>query len=488
MAIAEHSYAQTAPIMPGWTLARPLGIEYRCNPCRYSPREVMNIAIIGTGYVGLVSGTCFAEMGCDVICVDVDREKVRSLKQGVLPIYEPDLEASFRRNLREERLSFTSSLQEALEHAEIIFLALPTPPGADGAADLSIVLAVARQVADFLGGSRTYRIIVNKSTVPVGTAEQVAGILAGEGLVAGRDFDVVSNPEFLREGAAVGDFMKPERIVLGTSSTRAAEGMRRLYEPFVRQGNPIHLMDARSAEVTKYAANAYLATRISFMNEIAILCERVGANVDQVRLGIGSDSRIGKQFLYAGIGFGGSCFPKDVRALVYTAQQHGYDFRILSAVLEVNAAQRSVLAGRVRDYFEGTLEGRNIAVWGLSFKPNTDDVREAPAHVVVRGLLEAGARVTAFDPEAIRTTRAVLGEAIRYAATAYEALAGADALVICTEWPEFRRPNLEKVHGLLRHAVIFDGRNLYDPDRMARAGFQYFSIGRPYVAPGARQD
>ncbi len=444
----------------------------------------MNIAIIGTGYVGLVSGTCFAEMGCDVLCVDVDREKVASLREGNLPIYEPDLEASFRRNLRERRLHFTPDLSKALGHAEIVFLALPTPPGTGGEADLSIVLAVARQIAAFMQANPAYRIIVNKSTVPVGTAERVAAIMAESGLAEGEDFDVVSNPEFLREGAAVGDFMKPERIVLGTASERAARLMRRLYEPFVRQGNPILHMDARSAELTKYAANAYLATRISFMNEIANVCERVGGNVDQVRLGIGSDGRIGKQFLYAGIGFGGSCFPKDVRALLHAAGKHDYDFRILSAVIDVNAAQRRLLAQRVRAYFGGSLENRRIAVWGLSFKPNTDDVREAPAHEVIRGLLEAKAEVIAFDPEAIAATRAVLGDDIAYAESAYQALEGAHAAVICTEWPEFRRPNLETVRRALRQPVIFDGRNLYSPERMARAGFHYFSIGRPYIAPG----
>ena len=445
----------------------------------------MNIAIIGTGYVGLVSGTCFAEMGCDVLCVDVDKKKVASLRAGKLPIYEPDLEASFRRNLRERRLHFTPDLSEALLHAEIVFLALPTPPGAGGEADLSVVLAVARQIAAFMQANRAYRIIVNKSTVPVGTAEKVAEIMAGCGLVEGQDFDVVSNPEFLREGAAVGDFMKPERIVLGTASERAARRMRRLYEPFVRQGNPIFHMDARSAELTKYAANAYLATRISFMNEIANVCERVGGNVDQVRLGIGSDSRIGKQFLYAGIGFGGSCFPKDVRALLHAAGKRDYDFRILSAVIDVNGAQRSLLAQRVRTYFGGSLEGRRIGVWGLSFKPNTDDVREAPAHEVIRGLLAAKADVVAFDPEAMAATRAVLGDRIDYASSAYGALEGAHAAVICTEWPEFRRPNLDAVRRALQQPVIFDGRNLYSPERMARAGFHYYSIGRPYIPPGA---
>ncbi len=441
----------------------------------------MNIAIVGTGYVGLVTGTCFAEMGCQVYCVDVDEEKLAKLALGELPIYEPDLEVSFRRNLAEQRLRFTSVLDEALLRAQIIFLALPTPPGAGGQADLSVVRAVVKKIGVFLAAEDGYRIVVNKSTVPVGTAEEVAGVLRTWGLEEGRDFDVVSNPEFLREGAAVNDFMKPERIVLGTSSARAAAIMRRLYEPFVRQGNPIIVMDNRSAELTKYAANAYLATRISFMNEVANVCERTGGDVDQVRLGIGSDSRIGKQFLYAGIGFGGSCFPKDVRALLHTATGAGYNFQILESVVRVNAMQRGLLVERVRKYFSNELTGRNIAVWGLSFKPNTDDVREAPAHDVIRGLLAGGANITAYDPEAMPNTREVLGNSIAYADSAYEALRGADALVICTEWYEFRRPTIEKMHALLRKPVIFDGRNVFSPHRMARAGFEYFSIGRPQV-------
>ena len=445
----------------------------------------MNIAIIGTGYVGLVSGTCFAEMGNEVICVDIDVEKVRMLREGTLPIYEPDLDVYLHRNLREQRLHFTTDLAEAVAASEIIFLALPTPPGADGQADLSYVLGVAAEIGALLRSTPRagYKILVNKSTVPVGTADKVRTLLEEQGLKTGRDFDVVSNPEFLREGAAVDDFMKPERVVIGTSSERASQRMRQLYEPFVRQGNPIYVMDERSAEVTKYAANAFLATKISFMNEMANLCERVGANVDDVRIGIGSDSRVGKHFLYAGIGFGGSCFPKDVKALAHTANAYDYHFQILSAVLDVNERQRVVLVERIRAYFGDSLAGRHVAVWGLAFKPNTDDVREAPAHRVIEGLLDEGVTVSAFDPEAMQTTRAVLGQRITYAESAYQALEGADALVICTEWPEFRRPNFKKIKGLLKQPLIFDGRNLYNVERMAEAGFDYHSIGRPHRVP-----
>ena len=445
----------------------------------------MNLAIIGTGYVGLVSGICFAEMGNDVLCVDIDEAKIEKLRNGTLTIYEPELDLFLERNLREQRLRFTTNLADAVAQSDILFLALPTPRGGDGAADLSYVLGVAREIGALLRAAPTpsHKIIVNKSTVPVGTADLVRELLEEAGLEAGRHFDVVSNPEFLREGAAVADFMKPERVIVGTSNPAVAEQMRRLYEPFVRQGNPIYVMDERSAELTKYAANAFLATKITFMNEIANLCERVGADVDAIRVGMGSDSRIGRQFLYAGIGFGGSCFPKDVQALAHTAEAQGYDFRILDAVIGVNDVQRGLLAERVAAYYGDALGGRRIAVWGLAFKPNTDDVREAPAHVVIRKLLDAGAHITAFDPEAIETTRAELGDQIDYAETAYEALDGADALVICTEWPEFRRPSFEKMNSLLKHPVVFDGRNLYHPDRMAEAGFEYFSIGRPHVPP-----
>lgn len=448
----------------------------------------MNIAVVGTGYVGLVTGTCFAEMGNDVTCVDIDEAKVEKLRSGRLTIFEPGLDIFFERNLREERLKFTTDLAEALPDADVVFLALPTPPSEDGSADLSYVLGVARQIGELLSGdpARGYKVVVNKSTVPVGTADRVRAAIKEFGLKPGLDFDVVSNPEFLREGVAVDDFMKPERVVIGTSSDRAAELMTQLYEPFVRQGNPIMVMDERSSEMTKYAANAFLATKITFMNEIANLCEQVGANVDKIRMGIGSDSRIGKQFLYAGIGFGGSCFPKDVQALARTADEYDYDFKVLRAVLDVNDRQREILAERVIEHFGGSLEGKKVAIWGLAFKANTDDVREAPSHVIIRGLLAAGADVTAFDPEAIETTRRVLGEDITYSDDAYDALEGADVLVVCTEWNEFRRPSFDKMRARLKQALVFDGRNLYDPKRMAEMGFDYYSMGRPHYTPVAQ--
>ncbi len=453
----------------------------------------MKLGVIGTGYVGLVTGTCFAEMGNDVVCVDVDAEKVAQLRAGRVPIFEPGLEIFFERNIREGRLRFTLDLKEAALGCNVIFLALPTPPREDGSADLSYVLGVADEIAALLrdAPSPAYKILVTKSTVPVGTADRVRETLMAGGLVPGTDFDVVSNPEFLREGAAVEDFMKPDRVVIGTSSAKAAETMVLIYEPFVRQGNPIMVMDERSAELTKYAANAFLATKITFMNEIANLCERVGANVDHIRTGIGTDHRIGKHFLYAGVGFGGSCFPKDIHALKHTAEEYAYDFRILSAVTEVNERQRSIPADRARAYFTQDdpallasgqpLAGRTIAVWGLSFKPNTDDVREAPSHVVIQRLLADGAQVRAFDPEAIDAMRQTLGDRIGYARDMYEALRDADALVVCTEWHEFRRPDFERMKQYMKRPVIFDGRNVYDPKRMAEIGFDYFSVGRPRV-------
>ena len=450
----------------------------------------MNIAIIGTGYVGLVSGTCFAEMGNQVTCVDIDENKVDMLCRGELPIYEPDLEHYFARNRKEDRLHFTTEYADAVADAEVIFLALPTPPGEDGSADLSYVLQAAGTVADLLVAQDDpgYRIIVNKSTVPVGTADRVTQAMAEHGLTAGEHYDVVSNPEFLREGAAVDDFMKPDRVVIGTSSEKAADTMTRLYEPFVRQGNPILVVDERSAEMIKYTANSILATRISFMNEIANLCERVGANVDKVRLGISKDHRIGRHFLYAGIGFGGSCFPKDVQALHRTGRQNGYEFQILDSVLQVNDQQRELLVHRLDEHFDGNLAGKKIAVWGLAFKPNTDDVREAPSHIIIDGLLERGAQIEAFDPEAIETTKATFGDRIDYAPDMYAPLDGADALVICTEWHEFRRPNLAKVRDAMNAPLVFDGRNLYEPARMAEMGFDYYSIGRPHVAPEQDHD
>ncbi len=445
----------------------------------------MRISIIGTGYVGLVTGTCFAEMGNEVLCVDVDAAKVASLRRGISPIYEPDLDILLRRNLRLARLHFTTDLEAVVAHGDVIFLALPTPPGADGEADLTYVLQVAGEIGRHLAPQFApgYKVIVNKSTVPVGTTERVAALITESGVT---DFDVVSNPEFLREGAAVDDFMKPARVIVGASSERAQTTMRRLYEPFVRQGNPIYMMDPRSAEMTKYAANAFLAARISFMNEVANVCDRVGANVDHVRMGIGSDERIGKHFLYAGIGFGGSCFPKDVQALFQAAQSAGYDFKMLSAVLDINRRQHLVLVQRILNFFQGSVAGLVFGVWGLAFKPNTDDVREAPSHKVIRALMDRGARIQGFDPEAMDTSRAVLGDAIQYAPNAYAALEGADALVICTEWPEFRRPDFARMRKILRHPVIFDGRNVYNADRMADLGFDYFSIGRPRVASNAR--
>ena len=445
----------------------------------------MDIAIIGTGYVGLVSGTCFSEMGNQVTCVDIDAEKVDMLRDGELPIYEPDLEHYFARNRKEGRLHFTTELEEAVSDAEVIFLALPTPPGEDGSADLSYVMQAAGDVADLLAAADEgdYRVIVNKSTVPVGTADRVRDTVEERGLTPGEDFDVVSNPEFLREGVAVDDFMKPDRVVIGTSSDRAADIMTRLYEPFVRQGNPILVVDERSAEMIKYTANSLLATRISFMNEIANMCERVGANVDKVRLGISKDHLICQHFLYAGIGFGGSCFPKDVQALHRKGQEHDYDFKILDSVLEVNDQQRELLAHRLDAYFDGDLAGKKIAMWGLSFKPNTDDVREAPSHVIIQKLREKGAEVAAFDPEAIETTRRVFGDTIDYGDNKYDVLSDADALVICTEWHEFRRPDLADVRDRLARPLIFDGRNLYEPERMAEMGFDYYSIGRPHHEP-----
>lgn len=436
----------------------------------------MNIAVVGTGYVGLVTGTCFAETGNNVICVDNNEAKVQALKAGKIPIYEPGLDVLFERNTKEGRLHFTTDLLEAVDKSTIIFLALPTPPGEDGSADLSYVLGVARELAGMI---TDYRVVVNKSTVPVGTAEKVAAILA-ERLPRER-FDVVSNPEFLREGVAVEDFLKPDRVVVGASSERACRLMKQLYEPFVRQGNPIYFMDERSAEMTKYAANAYLAMRISFMNEMANLCERVGANVDMVRIGIGSDSRIGKRFLFPGIGYGGSCFPKDVKALAHTAETYDYDFRILKAVMGVNDRQKSALARKVRDFFGGQLAGRTMALWGLAFKPNTDDIREAPALAMADELLAEGVRLQVFDPEAMENVRAQYGDRLTYARSMYDALDGADCLLIATEWGEFRTPDFAQMKTRLRQPIVFDGRNVYDLDLMREQGFYYFSIGRPSV-------
>jgi len=421
----------------------------------------MQIAVIGTGYVGLVTGACFAETGNDVICVDIDANKVARLKNGEVPIYEPGLDVIFERNTKQGRLSFTTNLEEAIKEASIIFLALPTPPGADGSADLSFILSVASDLSNLIVG---YKVIVDKSTVPVGTAEKVSAIL--EQKLSKDLFDVVSNPEFLREGVAVDDFLKPDRVVIGTSSTKAQKLMRQLYEPFVRQGNPIFFMDVRSAEMTKYAANAYLATRISFMNEISNLCEILGADVDMVRKGMGSDSRIGKRFLFPGVGYGGSCFPKDVQALAKTANDNNYPFHILSSVMQVNDNQRIILANKIINRFNGNLKGLNIAVWGLAFKPNTDDIREAPALFIIEKLLAAGATVKAFDPEAMPNVQKTLGDRIIYVNEPYEALIEADALAIVTEWSQFRAPGFKIMKQLMRQPHIFDGRNLYDLDQM----------------------
>lgn len=435
----------------------------------------MNIAVIGTGYVGLVSGTCFAEMGNRVICVDIDEKKIAKLQAGEVTIYEPGLEPLFVRNMLQDRIRFTTNLREAVEKSQIIFLALPTPPDEDGSADLSYVLGVAAQLGPMLN---EYKVVVNKSTVPVGTAEKVRAVIAQE---AKYPFDVVSNPEFLREGIAIEDFLRPDRVVIGCSSDQARQLMEQLYEPFVRQGNPVYMMDERSAEITKYAANAYLATRITFMNEIANLCETLGADVDMVRLGMGSDNRIGKRFLFPGIGYGGSCFPKDVSALAQIARQNHYNFQILHSVLEVNHKQRISLIPKIKAYFHNQLKGKHFAVWGLAFKPNTDDVREAPAIYTINHLLAEGATVTAFDPEAMETTRQVLGNQITYASNPYEALKNADALIIATEWQVFRTPDFEYMKELLNNAVIFDGRNLYKPAILQQEGFFYQSIGRKVV-------
>lgn len=434
----------------------------------------MNIAVIGTGYVGLVSGTCFAESGNRVTCVDIDKEKVDSLNNGKITIYEPGLEHLFTRNQKEGRLFFTTDLHDAIQDAAIIFLALPTPPGEDGSADLSYVLGV----ADTLGKIMTeYKVIVDKSTVPVGTAEKVRAAIAAN---YKGEFDVVSNPEFLREGVAVEDFMKPDRVVVGCSSERAEKVMAELYAPFVRQGNPVIFMDEKSAELTKYAANSFLATKITFMNEIARICELLGADVDKVRKGMGTDNRIGNRFLFPGIGYGGSCFPKDVKALVKSSSEVNYDFRILNAVEEVNESQKTYLVPKISEYF-GDLKGKHFALWGLAFKPNTDDIREAPALYLINELLNAGATVCAFDPEAMNNVQQQIGDRISYADTMYDALANADALIIATEWNEFRNPNFERIQQNLPSKVVFDGRNVWSLEKMNELGFTYFSIGRASI-------
>ena len=435
----------------------------------------MKIAVVGTGYVGLVTGTCLADTGNQVICVDINEKKVEMMKNGQVPIYEPGLESLFHRNINQNRLHFTTNLAEAITEAKIIFLALPTPPGGDGAADLSYVLGAAKDIARLI---KEYKVIVTKSTVPVGTADKVTAIMQQHTDV---EFAVVSNPEFLREGVAVDDFMKPDRVVIGTMDERARKLMGELYAPYVRQGNPIIYMDERSSELTKYAANSFLATKISFMNEIANMCELVGADVDMVRRGIGADDRIGRRFLFSGIGYGGSCFPKDVQALAKAAEENEYEFKILNSVMKVNEIQKKLLVEKVKKYFKGDIKGKKFALWGLAFKPETDDIREAPSLYVIEELLKEGASVTVFDPEAMSNVKALLGDKISYAENQYNALEGADALLIVTEWSVFRTPDFELLENQLKNKVIFDGRNLYDLQKMIDCGFYYNSIGRKVI-------
>jgi UDPglucose 6-dehydrogenase len=435
----------------------------------------MKIAVVGTGYVGLVTGTCFAETGNTVTCVDIDASKIEKLNGGQLTIYEPGLEKLFLRNQKEGRLHFTTNLVEGIAGAQIIFLALPTPPGEDGSADLKYILGVADDLGKIIS---EYVIIIDKSTVPVGTADKVHAAVAKNAKV---EFDIVSNPEFLREGVAVDDFMKPDRVVIGTTSERAKKTLNDLYLPFVRQGNPIIYMDEKSAELTKYAANSFLATKITFMNEIANLCELLGADVDMVRKGIGSDERIGRRFLFPGIGYGGSCFPKDVQALARSSSEVNYEFKILDAVMDVNEKQKLHLIPQIKAYFNNDLKGKRIAVWGLAFKPNTDDIREAPALTLIDALLAAGAVVNAYDPEAMNNVKAIYADKINFAGHQYDALVEADALVIATEWSEFRTPDFNNIVSLLKNKVIFDGRNLFDLNKMEELDFHYVSVGRRTV-------
>lgn len=435
----------------------------------------MKIAVIGTGYVGLVTGTCLAETGNNVICVDVNEAKVKKMQAGEIPIYEPGLDVLFHRNIAQQRLTFTTDLAAGIKDAQIIFMALPTPPGGDGAADLSYILGAAKDISKLV---TEYKVIVNKSTVPVGTADKVQAVFAANTSI---EIDVVSNPEFLREGVAVDDFMKPDRVVIGTRSEKAKKLMAELYGPYVRQGNPILFMDERSSELTKYAANSFLATKITFMNEVANLCEIVGADVDAVRKGIGSDDRIGKRFLFPGIGYGGSCFPKDVQALAKSADEHEYDFQILKAVMEVNEKQKTILVDKLLKYYKGNLSGKHFALWGLAFKPETDDIREAPSLYIIEELVKHGATVTAFDPEGMDNVKALVGGKINYAENQYDALKDADALLIATEWSVFRNPDFDRMDEILTNKVVFDGRNLYDLNKMVELGYYYNSIGRKLV-------
>jgi UDPglucose 6-dehydrogenase len=436
----------------------------------------MNIAIVGTGYVGLVSGVCFAEMGADVTCVDIDKDKIAALRRGEVPIYEPGLEEMLRRNVEAGRLHFATSLAECIDSQQVVFSAVGTPPAEDGGADLGQVWAVAR---DFGRAVSRYTLLVTKSTVPVGTAEKIEAIVREELALRGEqvEFDVASNPEFLKEGAAIKDFMTPDRVVVGTTSQRARRLMSRLYKPFMLMGERIIFTDVRSAEMIKYAANSMLATRISFMNEIANLCERVGADVNMVRKGIGSDSRIGKKFLYPGCGFGGSCFPKDLRALIRTAEESGCRMSILESVQQVNERQKGILFEKFMRHFDGRVEGRMVALWGLAFKPETDDVREAPSMVIIERLLKAGCRVKVYDPVAMASSREVLGERVEYGCDKYDAAQGADALMIVTEWKEFRMPSYSVLRSIMREPTIFDGRNIYDSEEAAEQGFTYYKIG-----------
>lgn len=436
----------------------------------------MKIAVIGTGYVGLVTGTCLAETGNTVICVDINEAKVLKMQNGVIPIYEPGLDVLFLRNIVQKRLTFTTDLASAVKDAQIIFMALPTPPGGDGAADLSYILGAAKDISKLV---TEYKVIVNKSTVPVGTADKVQAVFTENTDI---EVDVVSNPEFLREGVAVDDFMKPDRVVIGTRSERAQKLMAELYGPYVRQGNPILFMDEKSSELTKYAANSFLATKITFMNEVANLCELVGADVDAVRKGIGSDERIGKRFLFPGIGYGGSCFPKDVQALAKSAEENKYDFQILKAVMEINEKQKTVIVDKLVKYYKGDLKGKHFALWGLAFKPETDDIREAPALYIIDELVKQGATVTVFDPEGMENVKGVIGDKVKYAENQYEALTGADALLIATEWSVFRNPDFDKMEEKLANKVIFDGRNLYDLQKMIDLGYYYNSIGRKLIS------
>ncbi len=441
----------------------------------------MNIAVVGTGYVGLVTGTCFAETGNNVTCVDIDKAKIEKMKQGAIPIYEPGLDILFERNIKNGRLVFTTELHEAVRKSEIVFLCLPTPQDGDGSADLKYILGVADDLGKLFKAEPNigYKVLVDKSTVPVGTSDKVRKEIHKH--APKFEFDVASNPEFLREGMAVDDFMKPERVIIGTSNEKTKQLLEQLYEPFVRSGNPIYFMDERSAEMTKYAANSFLAAKISFMNEIANLCELTGAEVDKVRIGIGSDSRIGKRFLFPGVGYGGSCFPKDVIALVNTANENKYDFKILKSVIDVNEKQIELFSKKILHHYNNEVKGKHFALWGLAFKPNTDDVREAPSIKLIKNLLSKGASISAYDPEAKETTKAVIGEKITYTENAYEALERADALIIVTEWNEFRTPDFQKIKSLLKKPVIFDGRNLYDLDKMKANNFTYYSVGRAII-------